>query len=474
MEAIMFLSFPSVHMTADLPHPWECNISKTPGKIFFTFDRNVHLDVQILVMEGHCGGGYGWKHSKTLWQNVMFCQNTYPAIIQHHNSGEGCDHSSYLSGTELFKLIVGAHLEVGSSVMHGWNVSNFCCFLVRTPKCVSHVFKLFPFISSGVIHSYELMAGGVPAPSLYDNSPPCLSLCSCVSLDVYEWRSMQLEEALPVPAWFHRPALPVSTPADAASAGSTRQQAAHLPHISEARQPETRGAIRHRVDPNDTNTLIFYASRAPLIWRYLLFSTVRVRRFVSLGFQWAVLWYSLSSLSLFSVQINLHVHHTPDTSVVIQPLDQPDVKLPHKIGPRPIPSRHKPKGRCFQETTPKQAVSSDRCRGGRPAQCFEVSFSTDNAHLSYLAPVQQHAASCSDQSGGLLWQCGKLVGTKQVLSVPQTAEWVPYKSWCLFGLKSSALTPSYQFCRGLPLFVYSYLVFLRLFRHGIVLLRSPW
>lgn len=28
----MFLCFPSVHMTADLSHPWECNISKTPGK----------------------------------------------------------------------------------------------------------------------------------------------------------------------------------------------------------------------------------------------------------------------------------------------------------------------------------------------------------------------------------------------------------------------------------------------------------
>lgn len=144
----------------------------------------------------------------------------------------------------------------------------------------------------------------------------------------------------------------------------------------------------------------------------------------------------LSSLSLFSVQINLHVHHTPDTSVVIQPLDQPHVKLPHKTGPRLIPSRHKPKGRCFQETTPKQAVSSDRCRDGRPAQCFEVSFSTDNAHLSYLASVQQHAASCSDQSGGLLRQCGKLMGTKQVLSVPQTAEWVLYKSWRLFCFNS--------------------------------------
>ncbi|XP_044079097.1 latent-transforming growth factor beta-binding protein 3 isoform X2 [Siniperca chuatsi] len=58
------------------------------------------------------------------------------------------------------------------------------------------------------------------------------------------------------------------------------------------------------------------------------------------------------------VQINVRVHHTPDTSVVIQPLDQSDVKPPHKTGPRLIPSRHKPKGRCFQETTPKQACNS--------------------------------------------------------------------------------------------------------------------
>lgn len=63
--------------------------------------------------------------------------------------------------------------------------------------------------------------------------------------------------------------------------------------------------------------------------------------------------------SPFSVQINLRVHHTPDTHVVIQPLDPLDIKPPHKTGQRPIPSRHKPKGRCFQETTPKQAVSAD-------------------------------------------------------------------------------------------------------------------
>ncbi|XP_047463087.1 latent-transforming growth factor beta-binding protein 3 isoform X1 [Mugil cephalus] len=58
------------------------------------------------------------------------------------------------------------------------------------------------------------------------------------------------------------------------------------------------------------------------------------------------------------VQINVRVHHTPDTSVVIHPLDQSDVKLPHKTGPRPFTPRHKPKGRCFQETTPKQACNS--------------------------------------------------------------------------------------------------------------------
>ncbi|TNM84955.1 hypothetical protein fugu_009133 [Takifugu bimaculatus] len=58
------------------------------------------------------------------------------------------------------------------------------------------------------------------------------------------------------------------------------------------------------------------------------------------------------------VQINVRVHHHPDTSVFFHPLDQSDVKLPHKTGPRLFPSRHKPKGRCFQETTPKQACTS--------------------------------------------------------------------------------------------------------------------
>ncbi|KAM6906896.1 latent-transforming growth factor beta-binding protein 3 isoform 4-T4 [Xenentodon cancila] len=58
------------------------------------------------------------------------------------------------------------------------------------------------------------------------------------------------------------------------------------------------------------------------------------------------------------VQINVRVHHAPDTSVVIQSHDQSDAKPPHKTGLRFIPPRHKPKGRCFQETTPKQACNS--------------------------------------------------------------------------------------------------------------------
>ncbi|XP_060910700.1 latent-transforming growth factor beta-binding protein 3 isoform X6 [Labrus mixtus] len=58
------------------------------------------------------------------------------------------------------------------------------------------------------------------------------------------------------------------------------------------------------------------------------------------------------------VQVKFRVHHTADTSVVIQPLDPSDVKPPLKTGPRPIPTGHKPKGRCFQETTQKQACNS--------------------------------------------------------------------------------------------------------------------
>lgn len=179
---------------------------------------------------------------------------------------------------------------------------------------------------------------------------------------------MQLEEALPVPTWLHWSTLPVSTPADAASSGSERQQTARLPHIFEARWPQTHRAVRWRTHPVDANTLGFNptnTSRAPLIRRYLSFATVNAKIIICL---WYITPNPNPTFSLFSVQINVRVHHTPDTSVVIQPLDQSDVKPPHKTGTRPILTRHKPKGRCFQETTPKQAVSlvtwcSDGCWG---------------------------------------------------------------------------------------------------------------
>ncbi|XP_018937077.2 latent-transforming growth factor beta-binding protein 3-like isoform X2 [Cyprinus carpio] len=64
------------------------------------------------------------------------------------------------------------------------------------------------------------------------------------------------------------------------------------------------------------------------------------------------------------VQVNVRVVHTPDTSVVIHPHDQSENK-PHsaKTVTRLPPQTHKPKGRCFQETTPKQACSSNPLPG---------------------------------------------------------------------------------------------------------------
>ncbi|CAL8399556.1 unnamed protein product [Boreogadus saida] len=58
------------------------------------------------------------------------------------------------------------------------------------------------------------------------------------------------------------------------------------------------------------------------------------------------------------VQINVRVHHNTDTSVVIHPLDPSDITIPSKTVTRMMTQRHKPKGRCFQETTPKQACNS--------------------------------------------------------------------------------------------------------------------
>lgn len=59
---------------------------------------------------------------------------------------------------------------------------------------------------------------------------------------------------------------------------------------------------------------------------------------------------------IFPVQFNVRVHHTPDTSVVIHSLDQSEIKTQKAVTRHPSQTQ-KPRGRCFQETTPKQAVS---------------------------------------------------------------------------------------------------------------------
>ncbi|KAK3527535.1 hypothetical protein QTP86_026660 [Hemibagrus guttatus] len=62
------------------------------------------------------------------------------------------------------------------------------------------------------------------------------------------------------------------------------------------------------------------------------------------------------------VQFNVRVHHSPDTSVVIQPFDQSEAKLSKGV-PRLPSQTQKPRGRCFQETTPKQACNSNPLPG---------------------------------------------------------------------------------------------------------------
>ncbi|XP_063058790.1 latent-transforming growth factor beta-binding protein 3 isoform X2 [Engraulis encrasicolus] len=63
-----------------------------------------------------------------------------------------------------------------------------------------------------------------------------------------------------------------------------------------------------------------------------------------------------------SSEMIVRVHHPTDTSVIIQSLteshSQSDARPP-KPGTRLPPPTHKPRGRCFQETTPKQACSSN-------------------------------------------------------------------------------------------------------------------
>lgn len=58
-----------------------------------------------------------------------------------------------------------------------------------------------------------------------------------------------------------------------------------------------------------------------------------------------------------SSEVHVRVHHPTDTSVIIQTIDQPDAKPPKTV--TRLPPTHKSRGRCFQETTPKQACSSN-------------------------------------------------------------------------------------------------------------------
>lgn len=168
---------------------------------------------------------------------------------------------------------------------------NWCCFVLKSlsaNRCRYHFlsFTLCVFCDCAVCMfvippplpliccDSKLGTCGSLCTSRHDRF--LLSICSCVSPDVYEWRSMQLQEALPLPSWLHRSALPVSAPSDAASSGSARQQAACLHRVFEARWPET-WRVKHRAYTADANTLSFYFTivtpGASLIRRYQFFTS---------------------------------------------------------------------------------------------------------------------------------------------------------------------------------------------------------
>ena len=314
----------------------------------------------------------------------------------------------------------------------------------------------------GVIHSCELLPDG----SLWQSLPPphplpvslslSPSLCSCVSPDVHEWRSVQLEETLPVPAGLHRAALPVSPPPDAAGSGSARQQAARLPHISEARRPQTRGAVSHRAHPADANALNFHpaldTSRAPLVWRCPPFNP---QAFATLGrSEWRGkrIWLS-SFFPVFSADKLTRSPHAghPCGHSTPRPIRY---QASSQDGATPDPLEAQTEGALLPGD---HAQTSCECRRAlkkwrtvpKKKKVFVLSFPTDNVSLSGLALVQQHPASCSHQPGGLLRHRGELMGTEQVLSVPQATEWVTFTSGNLCCFKFWSLkflfTVSYGF-----------------------------
>lgn len=79
---------------------------------------------------------------------------------------------------------------------------------------------------------------------------------------------MRLQEALPLSSRLHWETLPVSPYADAAGPGCQGQQAARLPHIPEARQPETGRGNKHRAHSDDAlGVHAALIAEAPLVRR---------------------------------------------------------------------------------------------------------------------------------------------------------------------------------------------------------------
>lgn len=125
-------------------------------------------------------------------------------------------------------------------------------------------------VPSAVIHHYSQTSVFFTSSSKsWCDASPTVSLHSGVSPDVHEWRRVQLQEALPVPSWLHRPPLPVPAAAHAAGAGGTRQHAACLSRGAEARHTERSGGEAERHGPHPDDPLHLHRAGTPLPGRYL-------------------------------------------------------------------------------------------------------------------------------------------------------------------------------------------------------------
>lgn len=141
-----------------------------------------------------------------------------------------------------------------------------CCVSPPTHLSALHIFmsekhlEAFPVNTKERIkHFNELLYVRIKIKGLFVRLCS-VSVCSCVSSHMSEWRSVPLQEVLPLSARLQRAALPVPAHADAAGPGCPRQQAAHLPHISEAGQPEIGGGSQHWAHADDANALGVHAA----------------------------------------------------------------------------------------------------------------------------------------------------------------------------------------------------------------------